>query len=96
MRDHAATGAAGRESGVAFTALRNGFYVDSALFMLGDAPKTGELAAPEDGPVAWMTHPDLAEAAAITSSEESPDGVTPTLRTSAAIDLDGIRPCETS
>lgn len=90
MVDHAATEAALRESGVAFTSLRNGFYMDSALFMLGDAPKTGELAAPEDGPVAWTTHADLAEATAIALSEESLDGVTPNLTASSAIDLDGI------
>jgi len=90
MIDHAATEAALRDSGVAFTSLRNGFYMDSALFMLGDAPKTGELAAPEDGPVAWTTHSDLAAAAAIILSEESLDGVTPNLTASAAIDLDGI------
>jgi len=90
MIDHAATEAALRESGVAFTSLRNGFYMDSALMMLGDAPKTGELAAPEDGLVAWTTHPDLAEAAAIILSAESLDGVTPALTASEAIDLDGI------
>ncbi len=90
MIDHAATEAALRESGVAYTSLRNGFYVDSALFMLGDAVTTGELAAPEDGPVAWTTHPDLAEAAAIALSEQGLDGVTPNLTASEAVDLDGI------
>lgn len=90
MVDHAATEAALRDSGVAFTALRNGFYADSALMMLGDALKTGVLAAPEDGPVSWTSHPDLAEVAAIALSEEALDGVTPDLTASEAIDLDGI------
>jgi NAD(P)H dehydrogenase (quinone) len=90
MRDHAATEAALQNSGVAFTSLRNGFYADSALMVLGDALKTGEVAAPEDGPVAWTSHPDLAEAAAIALSEEGLNGVTSDLSASAAIDLDGI------
>ncbi|HEX6482855.1 MAG TPA: SDR family oxidoreductase [Ktedonobacteraceae bacterium] len=90
MVDHAATEAALRDSGVAFTALRNGFYAASALMLLGNALKTGELAAPEDGPVAWTAHPDLAEVAAIALSEEVLDGVTPPLTASEALDLDGI------
>ena len=90
MVDHAATEALLRDSGVAFTAFRNGFYADSALMMLGNALKTGELVAPEDGPVAWTTHSDLAEVAAITLSEEVLDGVTPNLTASESIDLDGI------
>jgi uncharacterized protein YbjT (DUF2867 family) len=90
MVDHAATEAALRDSGVAFTALRNGFYAASALMMLGNALKTGELAAPEDGPVAWTAHSDLVEVAAIALSEEVLDGMTPALTASEAIDLDGI------
>jgi NAD(P)H dehydrogenase (quinone) len=64
MADHAATEAALRDSGVAFTSLRNGFYAGTALQLLGAALETGELAAPADGPVSWTSHPDLAEAAA--------------------------------
>ena len=90
MIDHAATEALLQESGVAFTSLRNGFYADTTLFMLGNALKTGELAAPEDGPVAWTAHSDLAEAAAIILSKEVLDGVTPKLTASEAIDLNGI------
>ncbi len=90
MVDHAATEVVLRDSGVAFKSLRNGFYAASALFMLGNALKTGELAAPEDGPVAWTTHSDLAEVTGIILSEEILDGVTPNLTASEAIDLDGI------
>jgi len=90
MPDHAATEAALRDSGVPFTALRNGFYTASALMILGDAPKTGELAVPEDGPVAWTAHADLAEVAAIVLTEESLDGITPNLTASEAIDMAGI------
>jgi uncharacterized protein YbjT (DUF2867 family) len=90
MVDHAATEEALRDSGVAFTSLRNGFYASSALMMLGDAVKTGVLAAPEDGPVSWTAHPDLAEVAAIALSEEVLDGITPALTASEALDLEGI------
>ena len=90
MPDHAATEAALRDSSVAFTALRNGFYAATALQLLGTALETGELAVPEDGPIAWTSHPDLAEAAAIALTEEGLDGVTPALTGSEAIDLAGV------
>ena len=90
MTDHAATEVALRDSGVAFTALRNGFYAASALMILGTAVETGELAVPEDGPVAWTTHADLAQAAAIALTEGSLDGVTPNLTASEAVDMTGI------
>jgi uncharacterized protein YbjT (DUF2867 family) len=90
MVDHAATEAALRGSGVPFTSLRNGFYATTTLQLLGAALETGELAAPDDGPVSWTSHPDLAEAAAIVLSEESLDGVTPALTASEATDLAGV------
>jgi NAD(P)H dehydrogenase (quinone) len=90
MVDHAATEEALRDSDVPFTSLRNGFYAASALMMLGNALKTGELVAPEDGPVAWTTHSDLAEATAIVLSGEVLDGVTPDLTASEALDLEDI------
>ncbi|QBD81000.1 NAD-dependent epimerase/dehydratase family protein [Ktedonosporobacter rubrisoli] len=90
MVDHAATEAALRDTGVTFTSLRNGFYAASALMMLGNALETGELLAPEDGPVSWTAHADLAEAAALALSEEALDGVTPPLTASEALDLADI------
>lgn len=90
MRDHAATEAALAATGGPFTALRNGFYASSAVLMIGDALETGELVAPADGPVAWTTHADLAEAAAIALTEEGLDGPTPPLTGAEAIDLAGI------
>ena len=50
--------------GVPVTSLRNGFYA-SRGDAAGRAVETGELAAPEDGPVAWTSHDDLAEVADI-------------------------------
>ena len=91
MPDHAATEAMLRDSGVPFTALRNGFYASSGLMLLGRAEQTGEVAAPEDGPVSWTAHADLAEAAAVVLTDEGRfDGPTPPLTGSAALDLAGL------
>lgn len=65
MRDHAATEEILQNSGLPFMSLRNGFYADSAFMLLGQALETGKLIAPEDGPVSWTCHADLAEATAI-------------------------------
>jgi len=72
MRDHAATEAMLAGSGLAWTALRNGFYADSGLMLMGDALVTGVLAAPADGKVAWTAHADLARAAAIVLTDPAP------------------------
>ncbi len=94
MPDHAATEALLQSSGVAFTSLRNGFYADSALMLMGQALETGALVAPEDGPVSWTTHADLADAtAALLADEGHLDGITPPLTGPAALtlaDLAGI------
>ncbi len=88
MRDHHATEGALRESGVPFTALRNGFYASSALQMFGGALAAGELAAPEDGPVSWTAHDDLARATAIVMSKDGPpESETLELTADAAFDL---------
>ena len=88
MPDHAATEALLEASGLAFTALRNGFYASSGRMLLGQAFETGELAAPADGPVSWTAHDDLAEAAAIVLTDEGRfEGPTPPLTGSAALDL---------
>ena len=90
MPDHAATEAMLQESGLAFTALRNGFYTSSGLMLLGHALDTGDVAAPEDGPVSWTDHADLADAAAIALTEDGLDGPTPALTGSEAVDLAGL------
>ena len=91
MPDHAATEALLEASGLAFTALRNGFYTSSGGMLLGQALETGELAAPADGPVSWTAHDDLAEAAAIVLTDEGRfEGPTPPLTGSAALDLAGL------
>ncbi len=90
MHNHAATEIALQQSGVPFTALHNGFYASSVLAMLGNAVQTGELLAPEDGPVSWTTHADLAEVAAIALNGEVLDGVTPALTAAEALDLTDV------
>ena len=55
-RDHAVTEAYLAATGVAFTALRDGFHAATVPHLLGRALETGELAAPADGPVSW-DHP---------------------------------------
>lgn len=86
--DHAATEDMLRQSGLAWTALCNGFYASSSLLVLGDSLQTGLLEAPADGPVAWTTHADLAEgAAAILTDPGQFEGPTPPLTASRALDL---------
>ena len=87
-RDHAATEEMLRGSGLAWTALRHGFYADSGLMFMGDALNTGVIEAPEDGKVSWTTHADLAEADAILLANDGRyDGPTPPLTGSEALDL---------
>ncbi|SDS41657.1 Uncharacterized conserved protein YbjT, contains NAD(P)-binding and DUF2867 domains [Brevibacterium sandarakinum] len=62
------------ESGVAWTALRNGFYGDLSQ-LLGPWQATGTIAKPADGPFSWVDRRDAGEAAArILTSDEPFDG----------------------
>lgn len=88
--DHAATEEALKDSNVAFTSLRNGYYAASLPWFLSGALKTGELIAPEDGPVAWTSHADLAEATAVILTEHTLGGITPNLTAAEAVDLQGV------
>lgn len=88
MHDHAATEEMLERSGLAWTALRHGFYASSGVVFMGDALRTGELAAPADGKVSWTAHADLAEAAAVILADEGRyDGPTPPLTGAEALDL---------
>ncbi len=88
MLDHARTADMLGRSGLAWTALRNGFYASVGLSLMGDGLKTGVIEAPADGKVSWTAHADLAEAAAIILTDEGRyDGPTPPLTASAALDL---------
>lgn len=88
MLDHAATEDMLRLSGLAWTALRHGFYAASGIARMEEALKTGVLEAPADGKVSWAAHADLAEAAAIIMAHEGRyDGPTPPLTGAEALDL---------
>ena len=90
-RNHAATEALLAKSGIAWTALRHGFYAQSLLAMQAEGLANGMIKAPPDGPVAWTTHDDLAAAdAALLAGERVIDGPTPPLTGSDALDLAGI------
>ena len=91
MRDHAATETMLRDSGMAWTALRNGFYAASGIAMTGDAATSGTIRTTQDGPVAWTAHSDLAEAAAIILTDEGRfDGPTPPLTGAEALTFDDV------
>lgn len=87
-RDHAATEKMLEESGLAWTAMRHGFYAASALMMNARGFAAGTLEGPEDGKVAWTTHDDLAAAdAALLVGSEVIDGPTPPLTGNETLDL---------
>lgn len=87
-RDHAATEDMLAASGLAWTALRHGFYADSAVSMNAHGFASGTLAGPEDGKVAWTTHEDLAYVdARFLTGHETFDGATPPLTGREALDL---------
>lgn len=86
--DHAAAENVLAEAGSAFTALRHGFYAESALHMVGRDLASGELRVPEDGPVSWTTRADLAEGdAALLAGSVKFDGATPPLTASEALTM---------
>ncbi|RKH18017.1 SDR family oxidoreductase [Corallococcus sp. CA047B] len=91
MLDHAATEQMLGESGLAWTALRNGFYAASAMFLLGKGLQTGVFEAPPDGKVSWTPHADLAEAAAVILANEGRyEGPTPPLTAAQALDFNAL------
>lgn len=91
MHNHAATEQMLRESGMSWTALRNGFYASTVPTLVGQAASTGVLAAPADGKVSWTAHADLAAAAAIVLRDEGRfDGPTPPLSAAEALNLQDI------
>lgn len=85
---HAATEEHLKQQEVPYTALRNGFYASALDHYVAGALETGTLLEPQDGPVSWTAHEDLAEAAAIALTEDSAlDGITPPLTASQTLDL---------
>jgi NAD(P)H dehydrogenase (quinone) len=86
-RSHAATEQDLEESGVAYTALRNGFYASTTVWMLRSALESGELVLPEDGPVSWTAHTDLVDAAVLALTDPTRlSGITPAFTGPEALD----------
>jgi NAD(P)H dehydrogenase (quinone) len=74
-RHHAATEELLAASGVAWTSLRNGFYLHSLAWLLGPWRETGVVRVPGEGRVSWTDRTDAAEgAAAILAGEGVTDG----------------------
>ena len=89
-RDHAATEELLQSSGLPFTALRNGFYAESALWF-SNLQQADNIVLPEDGPVSWTSRSDLVEAAVVAlTKSDSLNGITPPLTTPEALDFAAI------
>jgi uncharacterized protein YbjT (DUF2867 family) len=87
-RDHAATEQMLERSGLAWTALRHGFYASSLIALNAAGFRNADLVAPEDGKISWTTHDDLAAADALfLAGREVVDGPTDPLTASEAFDL---------
>ncbi|MBD2767177.1 NAD(P)H-binding protein [Hymenobacter sp. BT664] len=87
-QNHAASEALLATYRVPYTALRHGFYAESALHMVGYGLKAGLLQTPEDGPVSWTTRADLAEADALLLAQPGRfDGPTPPLTAAEAVTM---------
>lgn len=88
---HAATEAFLAQQPIAWTALRHGFYVSTLELYLPTALETGQLRLPDDGPVSWTSHADLADVDAIALTQAGTlDGVSPPLTAPEALDLADI------
>lgn len=86
---HIATEAILAESGVAWTALRNGAY-GTLEQVLGSWQQTGEIARPQDGPVPYTDRADVAEATAIILAGERPFDGPVTLTAPTAVTFDDL------
>lgn len=88
---HAETETYLARQGVPFTALRNGFYASTLGFYIGAALDTGRLVAPQDGPVSWTAHADLAEVAAVAlTADGAIDGFTAPLTAPDLLDFEAV------
>lgn len=87
---HASTEVMLRESGLPFTALRNGFYADTPVRLLHAAAESGVLRAPLDAPVSWSAHRDLAPGIASLLLDEAVDDSAVNLTAGEALDLEAL------
>lgn len=85
--DHVATEQAIRESGLRYTLLRNSFYMETLPMLAQGAVATGVLAAPADGPTAWVARDDLAEGTANLLAQGGYENTALPLTGGVAVDL---------
>ncbi|AMM22108.1 NAD(P)-dependent oxidoreductase [Frondihabitans sp. PAMC 28766] len=87
---HARTEQLLADSGVAWTSMRNGFYLHSLTWLAGPWRETGVITVPGEGKVSWTAREDAAQAAAaILLSDGEYDGPT-TITASAAVTFDEV------
>lgn len=86
---HIATEAILADSGVAWTALRNGAYAPLDQ-LLGPWRHTGAITQPADGPVPYTERADIAEAIAVILAEDRPFDGPVDLTASTAVSVDDI------
>jgi NAD(P)H dehydrogenase (quinone) len=87
-RQHASTEQHLAGQGVAYTALRHGFYTSTLEHYVPAALRTGEFRLPEDGPFSWTAHADLVEADVLSLTRPGVlDGLTPPLTAPGLLDF---------
>lgn len=87
-RQHASTERHLAYQGVAYTALRHGFYTSTLEHYVPAALQTGEFRLPEDGPFSWTAHADLVEADVLSLTRPGAlDGLTPPLTAPDLLDF---------
>jgi NAD(P)H dehydrogenase (quinone) len=88
---HAATESHLMEIGLAYTSLRHGFYASTLERFVPAALQSREFRLPEDGPVSWTAHIDLAEVDVVALTHPgSLDGITPPLTGPEALDFSEV------
>jgi NAD(P)H dehydrogenase (quinone) len=87
---HAATEVLLRDSGVPFTAVRNGFYADTPVRLLREAAESGELVVPADAPISWTVHADLAPGIAALLADDGLDLPAVNLTAGIAADMSAL------
>lgn len=86
---HIVTEAILADSGVSWTALRNGAY-GTLDHVLGPWTRTGKIAQPADGPVPYTDRADIAEATAVILSADRPFDGPVTLTAPTAVTFDDL------
>lgn len=89
-RVHAYTEAYLRESGLTWTMLRNGYYMEDVVPYVGSALRTGVIAKPLDGPIPYVSRREYGEAHAVLLAKGCGGGETFNLTNTRAWDLTDV------